>query len=257
MPPKYKQSDAYSEIFNRLIELCERNNTSVTAIAKELTTSTSKLDTWKKGNINTNIIPKLVLRLNTSLDYLFTGKEKILSSKQLSEDEQKILKYFKELSLEKQQQLIGIIEEFASACKRQNLKPIITKITRIKLPVADFAAGAGVSLPLEIDDKFTTQEFNYDDVPDSADCGVPINGISMEPDYPDGSIVWVQRRRDIRDGDVVIVIINGEPLCKIFENKIYYSINEEAGFPPRKPNKYDKVVILGKVVGVYNEEADI
>lgn len=226
-------------------------------LAEHLGVPKTTLNNWlrlKDRSIPAEHIIPICEFLEVSPYYLLTGKEKCYPQELFPEEEQKILKYFRKLSLEKQKQLVEVIEEFIETYARQNqTQPTITQITRIRLPVAEFAAGAGISIPLEIDDKFSTQEFNYDDVSDLADCGVPINGVSMEPDYPNGSIVWVQRKQDVRNGDVVIVIINGEPLCKIFDNKIYYSINEKAGFPPKKPTDDDKVIIFGKVVGVYNE----
>lgn len=219
----------------------------------------SAYTSWKSGNSKSyrKYLIEIAEFFNVSIDYLVNGEEeKNSSSEQLSEEEQKILEYFKKLSPEKREQLIGIIEEFAeTSAKQKSAPPVITRIVRIRLPIADFAAGAGVSVLFDYDDKFTSQEFDYGDVPVLADCGVPINGISMEPNYPNGCIVWVQRKKDedIEDGDVVVVIINGEPLCKIYDNKVYYSINEKAGFPPIKPTETDNVTILGKVIGFYNE----
>lgn len=247
------------DVGHHIKQILKREHRTQKALAKYLNIPEATLSNWlriKDREVPAEHVISICEFLNVSPYYLLTGEEKNSSSEQLREEEQKILEYFKRLSQEKREQLIGVIEEFVeTSMKPKSAPPIITRITRIRLPIADFAAGAGVSVLFDYDDKFTSQEFDYGDVPVLADCGVPINGISMEPNYPNGCIVWVQRKKDedIEDGDVVVVIINGEPLCKIYDNKVYYSINEKAGFPPIKPTETDNVTILGKVIGFYNE----
>lgn len=251
-----KQGGDSMNIGNHIQQIIKKQKSSQKALAEYLNVPKATLSNWLRledRSIPSEYIISICKFLKVSPYYLLTGKETNYFSDRLSAEEQKILKYFRELSLEKQQQLISIIDDFLVTYEKQNSKTTITQVIKIRIPVAGFAAGTGISIPLEIDDKFSIQEFNCDNVSDLADCGIPINGVSMEPDFPDGSIVWVQRRQNIRNGDVVIVIINGEPLCKIFDDKVYYSINEKAGFLPIKPTEDDKVVIFGKVVGVYLE----
>lgn len=57
--------------FEILETLCTRNNTSVTAVLKELGYSTSKGTAWRNGSIPTgDILLNLAKRFNVSVDYL-------------------------------------------------------------------------------------------------------------------------------------------------------------------------------------------
>lgn len=247
-------------INERIFTELKKRNIDQKIFAEYIGEKEGTVSAWKNKETlakTANRLFKILDFFKWSLDYLVTGEEKSSSLEPLSEEEQKILKYLNELSPQKQKQLIEIIEEFIEACVKQTQTPHnITQITRIRLPIAKEAAGAGISTPFSIDDSFEIREFNYDDVPNSANYGVPINGVSMEPDYPDGCIVWVNHKCEVQYGDVVIVIINGEPFCKIYEYDGYYSINEEAGFPPQKPTDGDKVYIFGKVIGVYDKNCE-
>ena len=124
-----------------------------------------------------------------------------------------------------------------------------TNITTI--PVSVVAAGAGISTPFTSDDDFKEMDFSSDIVPESADCGVRINGDSMSPKYPDGCIVWVKKNTELQYGDEAIVVLNGCPFFKIYEKDGLYSIN--SNYIPIKVYDTDKCYIFGKVIGSYQE----
>lgn len=103
MSKKLMPSDEFSPIFNRILLLCEAQNTSVSTLLDMYATSRSSINTWKKGNISATTIAKIAEHLNVTLDYLITGKEKSASNSSintysLSDDEQELLDAFKLLS---------------------------------------------------------------------------------------------------------------------------------------------------------------
>lgn len=200
---------------------------------------------WKNGKSKSyrKYLIEISEFFNVSLDYLVYGKEKSPSIS-LSDDEQKLLGYFKELSPNVQQQLIGRAELLAEQAERSS------QIT-CSCYIADIAAGAGISAPFTIDDAFSPRQFNRSDVPSNADCGVPINGDSMEPKYPHGCIVWVKRNAEVKYGDTVIVVRNGEPLCKIYKQDGLYSYNQK--YNPIRISEDDSIRIFGKVIGFYTD----
>ena len=116
-------------------------------------------------------------------------------------------------------------------------------------PVGIVAAGAGTSVNFNEDDAFEELEFPADEIPYNADCGIRINGESMSPDYPDGSIVWVKQTTEVKYGDEVIAILNGCPYFKIYERDGLQSINPD--YPVIKIYDDDRISVFGKVVGVY------
>ena len=109
MAKKLQKSDMFSPIFNRLIDLCENNNTTVTTLLDKFTNSRSAINAWKNGNINTELLPKIANDLNISLEFLLTGKEAQINN--LSDNEQEMLDVFSKFDDREQIKLIGKLEE--------------------------------------------------------------------------------------------------------------------------------------------------
>lgn len=91
------------------------------------------------------------------------------------------------------------------------------------LPLYDYPASAGRGI-------FVGQgEYELAEVPDEAPAstsfGIRISGESMEPEIPDGSIVWVRQQSDVYEGQICIVVINDEGYCKVRGDRIFESIN--------------------------------
>lgn len=137
--------------------------------------------------------------------------------------------------------------------------PDISKITctscnKKLFPIAIVAAGAGISTNFYLNNAFEEIEFPDDVIPSNADCGIRINGDSMSPDYPHGSIVWVKQTTEVKYGDEVIAVLNGSPYFKIYERDGLHSINPD--YPVIKVYDTDKFSVFGKVVGSYDENSD-
>ena len=87
--------------------------------------------------------------------------------------------------------------------------------------------------------------------PDSADFGVRISGDSMEPEYHNGEIAWIQQRDSLCSGEIGIFYLNGEAYIK----KLYdepdglrlISLNKK--YTPIIIKESDSFKIFGKVVG--------
>ena len=73
--------------YDRLRELCRRQNTTVTAMLSDLGLSTGSTGNWKKGQLpKGDVLKQIADYLNTSIDYLVYGEYKLNLS-----DEQKYL----------------------------------------------------------------------------------------------------------------------------------------------------------------------
>lgn len=112
-------------------------------------------------------------------------------------------------------------------------------------------AAAGYPVPVEGD--FECVPFLESEIPYNADCGVRISGESMEPDIPDGSIVWVSRIPEIENGQVGVFTVDGDPVCKRFYQDSHHNIRLESDNPDFGPVELYEgcdVRLFGRVVGV-------
>lgn len=83
-----------------------------------------------------------------------------------------------------------------------------------------------------------------------------VSGQSMEPDYPDGSMVYVERLDSsmLRYGEVVACIVNGIPYVKVYEREGLHSLNPK--YADITINDGDTVRLYGRVIGLV-DPADI
>lgn len=107
MAKKLQKSDCFSPIFNRMIDLCENNNITITTLLDKFTNSRSTINAWKNGNISTELLPNIAKELNVSLDMLLTGEEKNSSEQKLSKDQQRLLHMYSLLSDIEKGEILG------------------------------------------------------------------------------------------------------------------------------------------------------
>ena len=88
-----------------------------------------------------------------------------------------------------------------------------------------------------------------------ADFVIPIKGDSMEPDYHDGDLVFIQTSVDLNDGVIGVFNYNGDAYIKqlvIDEDLAYlHSLNPAYKDMPITPDTDFR--IIGEVVGIYRE----
>lgn len=119
-------------------------------------------------------------------------------------------------------------------------------------PVYILPASAGSGEFLDSDD-YELMDFPEEAVPRSSNFAIRVSGDSMEPVYPDGSIVFVKKTKEIFPGEVGIFICNGEGFIKILgENHNLISYNKK--YSDIQIHNYDDLRLVGKVVGVYSED---
>ena len=125
MGKKLTESEEYSAFFNRLIALCNQNQTSPTAVIKELASSTSASSAWKKGNISISIIPKLAQKFNVSISYIVSGEseeaiQKTETKEKLYPDLEKFIMQYQSLPLKEQQRVQDYIKMLYEYSVEQN-----------------------------------------------------------------------------------------------------------------------------------------
>ena len=112
------------------------------------------------------------------------------------------------------------------------------------------AAGLGNYLT---GNSYTIVEFPENIIPPKADFALRIDGDSMEPEIPDGSIVFVRSCPAIESGQIGIFSLNGGATCKRLEvNRETQTVTLLSNNPERKPIEIadgDFLHTFGQVVG--------
>lgn len=119
----------------------------------------------------------------------------------------------------------------------------------IFLDVFDNAVSAGTGNFLTDSPKESYEVGNL--APDNADFGVRISGDSMEPEYHNGEIAWIQQKDSICNGEIGIFYLNGDAYIKKLhdgpDGLCLISLNKK--YKPIAIQESDSFKIFGKVVG--------
>lgn len=83
----------------------------------------------------------------------------------------------------------------------------------ISFPVAENYASAGTGQPLG-DDFFSMVSIPASSIPHGASFAVRISGDSMEPEYHNSQLVFVERTHQLYDGETGLFSLNGEGYIK-------------------------------------------
>ena len=158
---------------------------------------------WKSGKSKSyrKYLIEIAEFFDVSIDYLVYGKEKSSPAEQLTDDEQELLTYYKELDLMKKGQVL----ERAKVLFEQSKIPLkelenSVFIEYYSLPVS---AGTGVDLDgcekgmLEVKKTQLTLEANF---------ALRVSGNSMEPVFHDGDVVLIASQPSVEIGEIGIFI---------------------------------------------------
>lgn len=232
----------YSE---KIINRITNSGRTKSSVAIAIGCNKSLFSQWEKkptSKISLDIAVKISKHLKITLDDL------LFDTPSLSQTDEELLDVFHTLPRNERLKFIGRCSEISLRLREaEKIKVIHTNY--ISMPIAEVAAGAGISTPFYENNMFSKQDFPESVVPSNAECGIPISGDSMEPVYPDGCIVWVKKGFGANYGDVVIAILDGCPYCKIYDKAGLRSYNSM--YPIRKVTDGNTFSIFGKVVGKY------
>lgn len=144
--------------------------------------------------------------------------------------------------------LMDALHEVQAAERR---RPQLYPISFYEKPLA-----AGIGDPTEYEGKSHTMYLH--DTPElrRADCLYKVNGNSMEPDFYDGDLVFVERITDtlrLKPGEIGAFIVGNELYIKQYERDGLHSLNED--YPVMKFEESDtRVYLLGRVLGVVDPD---
>ncbi len=97
----------------RIQYLMEQNNITPSKLCSDLGLAKSSITDWKKGKAKPSVeaLVKISEYFNVSLDWLITGKE---YKKEITEDEEEILKMYSQLDFEKKAEVRGFLKGLLS-----------------------------------------------------------------------------------------------------------------------------------------------
>lgn len=121
----------------------------------------------------------------------------------------------------------------------------VTEQIQIKLFLLPASAGTGDFLDSDDYEMISVGE----EVPKNADFGIRIHGDSMEPQFVNNQVVWVQQTKELYTGEIGIFYQDGMAYCKKLLNdhgeKFLLSLN-----PAYNPIPINETLqIFGRVVG--------
>lgn len=146
--------------------------------------------------------------------------------------------------------------EYAIAEKLREQKEQLEKVQRMNMEVSEeivptrlwayYGKIAAAGTSVEFSDMIAgTKEYPINEMNQSADYVIGVNGDSMEPEYYDGDIVFVEKTTHVSNGDVgIFQKDNNIYIKKAGENGL---VSLKAGYPIITSE--DGVRVLGKVLG--------
>ena len=242
-----------SEIIDIIILEKDRQNLSLSELARRVGLAKSAMSRYlnKTRQFPLNRAQDFANVLGISVEYLL-GVE---NSSPSTSTVEKITLIADQLTPPRQAKALTYLEKQLLEQKNEEETKINEVSEVIQLYVYDYydhAASAGtgqylndvrveqIELPIDVD----------------ADFVIPIKGDSMEPDYHDGDLVFIQTSVDLNNGVIGVFNYNGEAYIKQLvidtEQAYLHSLNPKYKDMPITPETDFR--IIGEVVGRYKEE---
>lgn len=231
---------------SRIRELRQLRNLSRNELAKLLGVSPSSISNYENdlSAPKEEILYSLLDVLKCDANYLYQDYMDNVEIFSTTFEEQELIRKIRLLESFDRETLKFLID-------RMLLKDNEIQIKYISYPVHTTPASAGTGSFLDADN-YEMIDIPDDVIPRESNFAVRVSGNSMEPDYKNGSIVFVKQTKEISPGEVGLFIVNNEGFIKILgDSNNLKSINPE--YPDIKIGPYDECRIVGKVLGGYNE----
>ena len=222
-------------------------------LAKRLNTTKQTISRYEKGDrkANQDMLFELCDIFGVSIDDFFPSQNETLQSPTTSP----IQTIYDELNPPRQVKVLNYAERQLKEQRNEEETKGNEVSEAIQLYSYDYydhpaSAGTGqylndvrverIELPVDID----------------ADFVIPIKGDSMEPDYHDGDLVFIQTSVDLNDGVIGVFNYNGDAYIKQLvidkEQAYLHSLNPAYKDMPITPETDFR--IIGEVVDIYREK---
>lgn len=218
----------------------------------------SKISAGITKNPNLDTVKAIAHALGCTIDDFDKSSQKLLS-----DEEEQVLNVYRKLSFAGKKHFVSLgtdliayekeygkfIEKQLSTTNALGSPNDVSENTSDNVIFIDTytqSASAGTGQYLD-DDSFQRLGYPADRVPVNTDFAVPVAGDSMEPEYSDGDIVFVERSEDVAFGDIGLFVLNGEGFIKICDPKGLISLNP--AYSPIKINDDCSFKTIGKILG--------
>ena len=217
-------------------------------LAEKLGIDHTAISNWERDIYKYDI--EMLVPLSKALGVSPTDLLGFYTDFSLSPDEEQLIKTYRNLEDTDKETLMKLGE--ALNVLKDSIKKTADKVkTFISHPVFLIPASAGTGQFLD-SDEYELIDFPEEAVPRDSNFAVRVSGDSMEPDYPDESIVFIKQVKSIEPGEVGIFIVNNEGFLKqLGDSDNLVSINPN--YEDIQIQQFDECRLVGKVVGVYNE----
>ena len=242
LPLNEKRTTHYGNVLRSYREKAGMDQGSV---GREIGYSTNTISNWENGVSRPDIdaVPKLCALLGIPLTVFFGIECDPASPAQ----EQQLLTDYRTLPARRKKLAAQFLRQMSEDEKA--LQAALQDLRhRRSLPHQPLSAAAGVGVPME-EDLNETHMMMFRDTPLSrrADEVFTVNGRSMEPDFPDGSLVYVRHTDRIKPGEVGIFRVSGALMIKEYQQRGLKSRNP--AFRMIRPTDDDRVECIGLVLG--------
>ncbi len=161
----------------------------------------------------------------------------------LTDDEREALKLYQGAEPTYQQ----VAKDVLRAHQREKKETIVQ--TR-SIPVFDSPAAAGT--PLYAESSYEYLDFPVSEIPKGTDFGVRISGESMQPTIKDGSIVFVAKTVELRDGEIGVFMLGDSAVCKRLKldnaERVVALISDNPAYAPIEGYALDGCRVVGRVL---------
>lgn len=195
----------------RVLELMQSKNIPKSRLAREAGIPYTTLDSMLKRDSDgarMETVFRIAAILEVSVEELVFGTKEESTPPPVNEEERALIRQYRALDARGKQTVLRMARLEAEALS-EAAPSHSHKIRRV--PVYDAPAAAGAALPLLSEDFSLSHQ---SDIPERAHFGIKISGDSMEPVIADASVVWVEKKDSLNDGEIGIFLLNGESLCK-------------------------------------------
>ena len=170
--------------------------------------------------------------------------------------ERHILRNFRELTEDQQQELINTSAQMAASIKVQLLRNNADVMSEFAsdfhdMPLYDEPSAAGIGSHLSDEASYELIKIPAQEVPARADFLVRIKGDSMEPEFANEDLVFVCKQPTVEVGEVGIFLLDGKSLCKKLTQRRdkYYLHSLNANYEPIELHEHNDLHTFGKVLG--------
>lgn len=235
-------------ICDRIRHYREKLGIEQKALAAMVGVTANAVSNWERGRArpDVNLLPNICEALQITLYQLYDLDD---PSGSYSAAEERFMEDYRQLTSGNRYAVSALTQTLLKVQQAESSRAI-RKLTLFERPLA-----AGVGDPNEFEDSGVPIYVYDDSLTQRADCVFIVNGDSMEPDYPDGCRVLVERISDsgeLAPGDIGAFMIDNETYIKEYQPDGLHSRNPS--YPVMSFSEFEHVYLIGHVISILNKE---